>query len=185
LLLIEYNPEWITHFDAIKGKLSNALIGCCVRIEHVGSTAIPGLSAKPIIDMDIIYNDAAEFEHIKSGLQSVGYYHNGNQGLQGREVFKRNGGGEDEILDTIKHHLYVCRYDCPELHRHILFRDYLQKHDIARKFYSDLKYEVDKEANDDRKVYAAIKEVKAYSFINYIVKLARAEHDGFSKVVPS
>jgi GrpB-like predicted nucleotidyltransferase (UPF0157 family) len=175
LLLSAYNPEWANHFDTIKEKLLDALIGLCVNIEHIGSTAIPGLSAKPIIDMDVVYNEASEFEYIKSGLQSVGYYHNGNQGVQGREVFKRNGGEEDAILDTIVHHLYVCKYGCPELHRHILFRDYLRKHDIARKFYSDLKYEIAKEANDGRKAYAAIKEVKASSFIDYIIELSQSE----------
>jgi GrpB-like predicted nucleotidyltransferase (UPF0157 family) len=183
LLISAYNPEWVNHFEKIKEKLLDALVGICVTIEHIGSTAVPGLSAKPIIDMDIVYNEVSEFEYIKSRLQSVGYYHNGNQGVQGREVFKRNG--EDEILDTIAHHLYVCRYDCPELHRHILFRDFLRKHGTARKFYSGLKYEIAKEAKDDRKVYANIKELKANSFINYIVELARAEHNGFGKVVQS
>lgn len=180
--MIEYNPEWPVHFDKIKEKLLGALIGPGVCIEHIGSTAVPGLSAKPIIDIDIVYKEAPDFEYIKSRLASVGYYHNGNQDIEGREVFKRHKEGNDEILDTIVHHLYVCKYDCPELHRHILFRNYLRKHLIASDYYSNLKCSIAREAKDDRKVYAALKEVKANSFINYIIELERADYAKSAKI---
>ncbi len=161
------------------------MIDSSVRIEHIGSTSVPGLAAKPIIDIDIIYKETSEFEYIKNRLESFGYYHNGNQDVEGREVFKRNGKTEDEILDKTAHHVYVCKYNCPELHRHILFRDYLKKHDVSRDFYSNLKYEIAAEAKNDGKVYAAVKEVKASPFINYIIESARIEHDTLGKIVQS
>jgi GrpB-like predicted nucleotidyltransferase (UPF0157 family) len=154
MLIVKYNPEWITHFEKIKAKLWDVLNGTNIEIEHVGSTSVPKLAAKPIIDIDIIYYQVADFERIKDNLKSFGYFHNGNQDIEGREVFKRKANQDDEILDKISHHLYVCKNDCEELHRHIFSRDYLRKHEIARNFYQNLKYQIAEEANQDRKLYA-------------------------------
>lgn len=173
MLIVKYNPEWITHFEKIKEKLSDALDSINVDIQHVGSTSVPKLSAKPIIDIDIIYNENADFEHIKNNLESLGYYHNGNQNVEGREVFKRNGKVENEVLDKITHHLYVCKHDCWELQRHILFRDYLRKHEIARNFYQNLKYQIAKETNQDKKLYANMKEMRTNSFIDYVIEVSK------------
>jgi GrpB-like predicted nucleotidyltransferase (UPF0157 family) len=173
MLIQEYNPDWILHFQKIKEKLSQSLFGIDVNIEHVGSTSVPKLAAKPIIDIDIIYYQVADFERIKNNLESFGYYHNGNQDIEGRDVFKRNAKQDDEILDKISHHLYVCKNDCEELHRHIFSRDYLRKNEIAREFYQHLKYQIAEEANQDRKLYAHLKQLKANSFINYIIELSK------------
>ena len=176
MLLVDYNPEWINQFEKIKEKLSQFLLGIDVNIEHIGSTSVPQLAAKPIIDIDIIYYQSVDFERIKNSLESFGYYHNGNQDIEGREVFKRNAKQDDEILDKISHHLYVCKNNCEELHRHILSRDYLRKNEIAREFYQNLKYQIAKEANQDRKLYAQLKQLKANSFINFIIELSRNNH---------
>ncbi len=138
MLLLEYNSDWPIQFNKIKEKLVAALHGSDIKIEHVGSTSVPKLAAKSIIDIDIIYSEAIDFEHIKIQLESIGYFHNGNQEVEGREVFKRNKSVFDDILDKIPHHLYVCKHDCWELQRHILFRDYLRKNDLARNFYQNL-----------------------------------------------
>tara|TARA_R110002126_G_C10464295_1_gene500576 strand:- start:519 stop:839 length:321 start_codon:yes stop_codon:yes gene_type:complete len=84
-------------------------------------TSTPNLDSKPIIDVDIIYENESEFEKIKSGLIKIGYYHNGNQGIEKREVFKRNGKSFYGILNMITHHLYVCLknsepLDCTSTH---------------------------------------------------------------------
>jgi GrpB-like predicted nucleotidyltransferase (UPF0157 family) len=176
MIIVKYNPEWINHFEKIKEKLSQCLMGIDVNIEHIGSTSVPKLAAKPIIDIDIIYYQVADFERINDNLESFGYYHNGNQGIEGREVFKRNAKQANEILDKISHHLYVCKNDCEELHRHIFSRDYLRKNEIARKFYQNLKFQIAEEANQDRKLYAQLKQMKANSFINYIIELSRNNH---------
>jgi GrpB-like predicted nucleotidyltransferase (UPF0157 family) len=174
MLIVKYNPEWITHFEKIKEKLSDVLISTNVEIEHVGSTSVPNLDAKPIIDIDIIYHQNSDFQYIKKCLESLDYFHNGNQDVEGREVFKRNGMEKDEVLDKITHHLYVCKHDCWELERHILFRDYLRKHVIARNFYQNLKYEIAEEVNQDRKLYANLKQLKVNSFIDYVIELSKS-----------
>ena len=177
MLIENYNPEWVNQFEKIKEKLLIGLVGIDINIEHVGSTSVPNLAAKPIIDIDIVYYESTDFETIKKNLEGLEYFHNGNQDVEGREVFKRTGKNESEVLDKIPHHLYVCRYDCEELQRHLLFRDYLRKFEVARNFYQNLKYKIAEETHNDRKQYAKIKELKANSFINYIVELAKLEND--------
>ena len=111
-----------------------------------------------------------DFEKIKLDLEKIGYYHNGNQGIQDREVFKRNDKIPNEILDTLKHHLYVCPVYSKALERHILFRNILRKNDWARLKYQQEKYRLAKKANQDRKIYAALKELHINDFIDSIIE---------------
>jgi len=176
MLLQKYNPIWIQYFEKLKSELENALEGIYVKIEHVGSTSIVGLAAKPIIDIDIVYWEDEDFEKIKTNLEKINYYHNGDQGIFEREVFKRKDILEKHpILDKQKHHLYVCPSDGNELQRHLLFRDFLRKNEWARKEYEKLKFEIAVAANQDRKKYAALKEIRAKEFIQSIIKQAKIE----------
>ena len=105
-------------------------------IEHVGSTSVLGLSAKPIIDIDVVIRDCSLLDDVVAALGKIGYRHEGNQDVVGREAFKYNG---KEHLQ--KHHLYVCPQDSPELKRHITFRDYLRSHPEAVQEYGRVKEE--------------------------------------------
>lgn len=180
MIIVEYKSEWADNFAELKQKLSEKLDGVCVKIEHVGSTSVEGLSAKEIIDIDIVYND--DFQSIKSRLESCGYYHNGNQGIDGREVFKRDQITYEKVLDEIKHHLYVCRFDSTELQRHILFRNYLRKSEDAKIFYMNQKKKIAEESENDRKIYAKLKEIKLNPFIDYIVELSKKDNLSFEKI---
>jgi GrpB-like predicted nucleotidyltransferase (UPF0157 family) len=173
MLIQEYNPNWKNNFEAISKVLNETLSNHIISIEHIGSTSVPSLAAKPIIDIDIIYDKTADFEAIKKLLESIGYFHNGNQGIQNREVFKRNKIGKNEVLDKITHHLYVCPNDSEELQKHILFRDYLLSTETARIQYQTLKYEIAEATNQDKKKYAELKELKAKSFIDNILEKAK------------
>jgi GrpB-like predicted nucleotidyltransferase (UPF0157 family) len=174
MLIQKYNPSWIKDFNNIKNVITEALINLNVQIEHVGSTSIPNLAAKPIIDIDIVFNAPKDFETIKSRLEKIGYYHNGNQGIPNRDVFKRiQSDTKHEILDSIAHHLYVCPSDSEALQRHILFRDYLLVNEDARIQYQNLKYALAEEANQDRKKYAALKEEKGNPFIDAVIAKAK------------
>ena len=76
----------------------------------------------------------------------------------------------NKILDTIKHHLYVCPNDSKALERHILSRNFLRKNDWARVKYQQMKYELAEKANQDRKVYATLKELTINDFIDSIIE---------------
>ena len=131
-----YNETWERNFREIKAELENALGGSALRIEHVGSTAVPGLSAKPIIDIDIVIRDYTVLGDTVSKLRGIGYEHEGDLGVAGREAFRYDG---KEHLQ--KHHLYVCPEDSAELKRHTSFRDYLRSHPEAVREYSRVKEE--------------------------------------------
>jgi len=170
MLLQPYKPIWAVHFTQISEILFTALNGLAVRIEHIGSTAVPLLAAKPIIDIDIVLEGEATFEEVKDRLESISYYHNGNQGIADREVFKRLvGATPNATLDGIAHHLYVCPADSAELQRHLLFRNYLRSNEAARIAYQNLKQSIAHKAQQNRKLYAALKEAEARGFIEEIV----------------
>lgn len=174
MLLVKYTPNWIKYFEELKCKLDNALTGLTYHIEHVGSTAVPNLDAKPIIDIDIVYTAQVDFAEIIFRLEAIGYYHNGNQGIEDRDVFKRKDQIKDEILDSIQHHLYVCPSTSKALERHILSRDFLRKNDWAREAYQAMKYQLAEKAHQDRKLYAALKELNVNVFIDAIIEKEKA-----------
>ena len=178
MLIQKYNPIWIDNFEKIKTEIQKALFDIEIKIEHIGSTSVIGLSAKPIIDIDLIYYHSIDFEKIKKGLSEIGYFHNGDQGIPQREAFKRNDSIEKpSFLDNLKHHLYVCPVESEELQRHLFFRDFLRKNDWARKEYENLKFELAKEVDQDRKEYAALKEIRAKRWISSIIDLAKKENE--------
>lgn len=136
VVVLPYDKVWAQNFSNIKDELQSDLGNLSLGIEHIGSTSVPGLSAKPIIDIDVIIRDYSLFGDVVDVLRSIGYRHEGDQGVIGREAFKYDG---KEHLQ--KHHLYVCPQDSPELKRHIAFRDYLRSHPKAVREYGRIKAE--------------------------------------------
>jgi len=124
MVIEKYNEDWKRQFYQVKKILEKKLTKI-VKIEHVGSTAIEGVCGKPIIDIIIIINKKSDFDRLKKELESINYSHKGDQGIDGREVFKRESSSHDKILDVINHHLYVCTQDNEELEKEILFRNFL------------------------------------------------------------
>ena len=138
MLIVKYDPNWADQFNQIKSVIMETLTEMKITIEHIGSTAVPNLSAKSIIDIDIIYYRKEDFGRIQEGLYTLGYYHNGDQGIADREVFKRQKGFNHTTLDVITHRLYACPHESEELKKHILFRNYLISHPKARKQYEKI-----------------------------------------------
>ena len=177
MLIEKYTSKWAIDFADIKSEIEKGLYGLDCTIEHVGSTSVPNLDSKPIIDIDIIYSKQLEFDKIKSGLLNLGYDHNGNQGIEDRDVFKRNCKFLVKILDTIEHHLYVCPIYSKALQRHILSRNFFLKNDWARVKYQQMKYDLAKNADQDRKVYAVLKEIHVNDFIDSIIEEEKRTHN--------
>jgi GrpB-like predicted nucleotidyltransferase (UPF0157 family) len=177
MLIQKYTSQWIQDFAKLKAEIENAWRGTHYPIEHVGSTAVPGLDAKAIIDIDIIYSGPEDFDTIKAGLIQIGYFNNGHQGIAGRDVFKRNGNQTHVILDTIPHHLYVCLANSAALERHLLFRDQLRKNEEARLIYQQMKYELAEKAGQDKKIYAALKEIHINPFVDAVIGNEKKDHD--------
>ena len=136
------------------------------------------METKPIIDIDMVYPHEKTLVHIKQRLALIGYAHHGDQGIPGREVFKRNPGLAHPLRDRIRHHLYACPLESTELEGHLLFRDFLRDHSSSRASYQELKRRIAELAEQDRKVYAELKQEKATDFIESIIKKARLEGYG-------
>jgi GrpB-like predicted nucleotidyltransferase (UPF0157 family) len=174
-LLMPYQDRWIDDFNAIQEVLLKVVGSAVRRIEHVGSTAVPGLLAKPIIDIDIEYRDKADFEKIREGLLELGYWHVGDQGIPDREVFKRKGESFHEVLDGITHHLYVCSSESEAMKAHLLFRDALRKYEQYSNAYAALKIAVAETVGQDRKKYAALKELMSKELVQEALRKVAEE----------
>ena len=151
IIVLPYDGQWKQDFITIKAELQEALDELALRIEHVGSTSVPGLSAKPIIDIDVVVKPG-DVEYAIGALKSIGYIHEGNLGIEGREAFSYEG--KEHLLT---HHLYVCPEDSTELKRHLAFRDYLRTHQAAREKYGNIKLEAVKLYPEDIDKYIEYK----------------------------
>ncbi len=134
VVVLPYDPKWKDDFEAIKREIADAVGELTVSVEHVGSTSVEGLSAKPIIDIDVVIKDESVFEEVVRRLAGIGYIHEGDLGIKGREAFRYSGKNH-----LREHHLYVCPQDSRELFRHVKFRDFLRSHPEAVKRYSEVK----------------------------------------------
>lgn len=174
-LIQDYSPEWPERYRGITKVLATALAGLPAFFHHVGSTAVPGLAAKPIIDIDVEYPPEVTFTEVKSGLESLGYRHHGDQGIPQREVFKLTGDTSltPKILKTCPHHLYACPLGSSELVRHLRFRDALRVDASLRDEYAAIKFRIADAAWQDRKRYAALKENEAKDFVEGVIRLYR------------
>ena len=134
VIVLPYDEAWASEFEKIKSEIEGALGDLVLAVEHVGSTSVKGLSAKPCIDIDVVIKDYSVLDDVIDKLESIGYIHEGNLGIEDREAFKYL---DKPHLQT--HHLYVCPQQSKELHRHITFRDFLRKNPEAVKKYGAVK----------------------------------------------
>lgn len=141
IVVVKYNQSWVSCFKHLKSILSNALADLDCTIEHVGSTAVPGLAAKPIIDLDIIFEEPCVRLTIIHRLKRIGYEHLGFMGIKGRDAFKLTDK-VSTLLSNHPHNLYVCQKDSLALQNHLKFRDYLREHPTAAYNYGILKMEL-------------------------------------------
>ena len=136
VVVLPYNTQWPKEFEKIKAEVYAALGQLAVSIEHVGSTSVQGLWAKPIIDIDVVIPDNKSMPQVIDRLERIGYQYEGNLGIEGREAFCY-----DSKPQLMLHHLYVCPLNSKELKRHLVFRDFLRTHSEDAEKYSQVKRE--------------------------------------------
>lgn len=175
MILAPSNPAWPTEFAALRAVYTTALGDLILRVEHVGSTAVPDLPAKPILDIDIVMADYAVFPQIVAGLSRLGYTHNGDQGIPQREAFNPVDGTIPHTSprrEWMTHHLYVCPAQSVELRRHLIFRDALRARADLRAEYAQLKQGIADRSGGSRKTYAQIKEIECRAFVEGVINAA-------------
>ncbi len=151
--LQDHNPLWAKQFESLNSMFKIHLEGEFIAIEHVGSTSIPDIKAKPILDIDIVIaNDDVVLSRVIDKLEVLGYKHMGNKGIPGREAFKMIKA-TNELLTSIDHHLYVCKIGCIALQNHLNLRDHLRRHPDQALAYSQLKEELSQKFPFDMNAY--------------------------------
>lgn len=145
--VVPYRTEWTLQYELEADLLRRIFGKQVVAVYHFGSTSIPGISAKPIIDILMTVRDIACADRLASRLAKVGYVAVGEYGITGRRFFYK--GTED--LRT--HHLHVYAYDNPHVLRHIAFRDYLRAHPIPARRYAQLKEQLARQFPEDMEGY--------------------------------
>lgn len=132
--VVPHDPAWAQEFKAEAQRLSAALGEIAIAIHHIGSTAIPCIYAKPIIDLLLEVNDLAQLDRQQAAVEQLGYEAMGEYGIPGRRYFrKHNAAG------TRTHHLHAFAPGSSHVERHLLFRDYLIAHPQDAQQYSNLK----------------------------------------------
>lgn len=138
----DYSPEWVEKFETLRSKVWPIISDFADRIEHVGSTSVVGLAAKPVIDLDIVIESEEKLPPIIEALKTIGYEHVGDLGIKGREMFKHP-------KPEFKHNLYVCLDKCLSFRNHITLRDHLRSNPEDRAKYGNLKKELAEKYSDD------------------------------------
>ncbi|TQR45940.1 GrpB family protein [Paenibacillus popilliae] len=156
VIIEDYNDAWPVMFNELKNILGNKLGELALTIEHVGSTSVPGLSAKPILDIDIVIDSMTLLPQVIGKLSELGYFYEGNLGVENREAFARTDDivpHNEEMNQKPKHHLYVCNKESEALKKHITFRDILRQHPDLVTAYSSLKIELAEKFTNNRTAY--------------------------------
>jgi GrpB-like predicted nucleotidyltransferase (UPF0157 family) len=159
VLIRDYDPAWPDAFSRLAARIKAALGGLAVAVEHIGSTSVPGLAAKPIIDLDVVLSSPTDLPEAIRLLARIGYAHEGDLGVAGREAF-RSPPGEPH------HHLYVLAPGANELRRHLAFRNALRVDNDLRDQYSSLKRSLAKAYKGDRNSYTQAKSAFINSILN-------------------
>jgi GrpB-like predicted nucleotidyltransferase (UPF0157 family) len=133
--VVEYDPSWPKLFELEAERIKQAL-GCnCIEIHHIGSTSIPGLSAKPVIDMLPVVRDIQEVDKATKVMESLGYEAKGEYGIAFRRYFQKG-------KNIRTHHVHVYQENDPEISRYLKFRDWMRSHPEDAKTYARLKQEL-------------------------------------------
>ncbi|WP_376795922.1 GrpB family protein [Thermogemmatispora sp.] len=153
VILVDYDPGWPLEYAAERQRLAEALSPWLVAIEHIGSTSVPGLAAKPIIDIMVAVGALSQAAHCIEPLHTLGYAYQPEveRFIPERRYFRKLRGEQET------HHLHLVEYDSPFWRRHLLFRDYLRSHPATAQEYARLKRELAVRFPEDVAAYTEAK----------------------------
>ncbi len=146
VVVTEYNPKWPAQFEAEVTELRKVFDAELLQIHHIGSTSVPGLKAKPIIDIMPIVKDIRAVDGITDKMVELGYEAMGEYGIPGRRYFRKGG-------DNRTHHVHVFQVDSGDVQRHLAFRDFLRVHPEEARRYGELKASLAELHPDDIEAY--------------------------------
>jgi len=165
VIVVQHDPRWGQAFVTASREVTGAMGENLVAIHHIGSTAIPGIWAKPVIDMLAVVADIGAVDSCGAAMESLGYEVMGEFGIAGRRYFRRN---DEKGVRT--HQVHAFASGSHDVERHLAFRDFMRAHpDIARE-YGELKRGLAERFPDDIESYmdgkdGFIKEMQARAMV--------------------
>lgn len=163
IIVVPYDNKWPEMFETERSLINVLLGGVAKDVHHIGSTSVPGLSAKPVIDILLEVSDINELDTYNSALARAGYVARGENGIPGRRYFIKGG-------DQRSHQVHAFAAGDMQVLRHLAFRDYLRRNsDIAGK-YAEIKHSAALLSRNDVHRYSALKA----NFIAHYLRLALA-----------
>jgi GrpB-like predicted nucleotidyltransferase (UPF0157 family) len=148
--VVDYNPNWKITFENERVMLSKAIGNNAVKIEHIGSTSVVGLAAKPVIDILIEVTSLDELDISNKNIEALGYLVKGENGIEGRRYFQKGGNQRS-------HHVHAFQTNDFHLNRHIAFKEYLIANPAIASEYSNIKKEAVTNSDNNINVYMALK----------------------------
>jgi GrpB-like predicted nucleotidyltransferase (UPF0157 family) len=161
--VVPYNSQWPQIFEAEAKLIKKALGDNCIAIHHIGSTAIPGLSAKPVIDILPVVKSLIDVDKSVEAMEQIGYEALGEYGIPLRRFFQKGG-------DMRTHHVHVFEKGNPLILQHLKFRDWLISHPDDAKAYQELKLKLASKFSNDSESYVKGKEIFIQSIETKIEK---------------
>lgn len=166
VIVTEYQPAWVEQFEEEAQALKQILKENCLKVEHIGSTSVPNLAAKPIIDFLIIVEEIEKVDLLQGEFERIGYEYMGEFGLSGRRYLRKGS-----IKRT--HHVHIYQFDnTQEILRHLAFRNYLRENPAIATTYGTLKKQLAQAHPDSIDKYMDGKD----AFIKKIEKEALKKH---------
>ena len=159
--LVEYDARWPALFAAEQQRICDRCGTLALRLEHVGGTSIPGMCAKPVLDIAAGQPRDTSTQDYLAALKQAGYEHRGNRGVPGREFFCR---GQPRA-----YHVHLVEEGGPLWRDYAAFRDYLRAHAEAARQFADLKRLLAARFSQDREAYMTAKS----SHVQEVLRLAR------------
>lgn len=151
VVVVPYDPQWPALFEQTATTLRDSLGAVALRIDHIGSTAVPGLAAKPILDIQLSVADFAPLTAYRLPLEGLGYVFRADNPERTKRYFREAPGQR-------RTHLHVRQAGSWSEQLSLLFRDYLRAHPETAQDYAALKYHLAENFGDDREGYSTAKE---------------------------
>lgn len=165
--VVPHNPDWPRQFQQEAGRLAAVLENEIITVHHFGSTAIPDIPAKPVIDILVEVCDIERIDGFNGSLAKMGYEAMGEFGINGRRFFRRHQDGRRT------HHVHIYQVDNPEIARHLNFCDYMRAHPDEAAAYGRLKEQLARRFPEDMESYVAGKT----DFVCAVERKAKAWRD--------
>ncbi|ACX90104.1 GrpB family protein [Pectobacterium parmentieri] len=150
IAVVDYDPLWATNYATAAKALAQALGEVAVRVHHIGSTAVPGLPAKAVIDMLLEVVSLSDLDRLDHVMVDLGYRPRGENGMAGRRYYTKGG-------DARTHHLHAFVVGDAHIQRHLAFRDYLRANPAVCAEYAAIKRAAALACDNDAAVYSQLK----------------------------